>query len=649
MCGIAGFVLLDGIGPNGVATEDERRGWLKAMCCAISHRGPDGHGIWMEGPVALGHRRLSVIDLANGAQPMVDAANRAVVTFNGEIYTFLELKDDLAGRGYRFLNCSDTEVLINAYLDQGKACLDRFEGMFAFALWDREQKILFAARDRFGKKPFFYTLQNGVFAFASELTALVRLPLLSLTVVPEDIAYFLAYEYVPTPRSIYSEVYKLPPGHYLILQDGRIRIESYWDMPPPDESGRCITAADEIDLAAELRCHMETAVRRRLVSDVPLGVFLSGGIDSSTVCAYMARMLPQVKSFSVAFTEASYNESSYVRAVTSMYATEHHEYVLSAEACGSLLPELMIRFDEPMADPSIVPTFLLSQMTRQDVTVALSGDGSDELFAGYEHYAAFVWAERYLALPRMLRKKVLEPLARRLPNSAGYVNPRMVAEKFIAGTDSPRWLRCQCWLAAFSGEAQDALWQPAEASGLNHSFFAQDLLFASTWKLYNHFSAKTPLAKLFYLFARQFMLDYILVKVDRCAMLNSLEVRTPFLDRDLSEFVCRLPVSLKLHGNTRKYLLKLAVEHLVPQKIRKRPKRGFLIPTAQWLKESLRPLLEELCAEPRIKAQGLFEHSVLRRMMDEHFTGVVDHRKELWTMLVLQLWLKEHNPSIAKS
>uniref|UniRef100_I2PYD1 asparagine synthase (glutamine-hydrolyzing) n=1 Tax=Desulfovibrio sp. U5L TaxID=596152 RepID=I2PYD1_9BACT len=634
MCGIAGFVW-----PNHASLPPEatRLEWLSAMTGTLAHRGPDGEGLVLEGPAALGHRRLSIIDLAAGSQPMEDPTGRVVVTFNGEIYNYRELKARYAARGFRFRTNSDTEAILAAWLLDGPAGLDDLEGMFAFALWDKATHTLFAARDRFGKKPFYYTLQDGVLAFASELSSLRQLPFLRLQTPVSALMRFAAYEYVPTPETIYRDVYKLKPGHSLLFRDGRLTTAAYWDMPLPGPEPE----ASEVELCDRLRLLLAQAVKRRLVADVPLGVFLSGGIDSSTVAALTAGMVSRIKTFSIGFSEASYDESRYARLVASRFATDHHERILSADACGSLLPEIVARFDEPMADPSIVPTYLLSQVTRENVTVALGGDGPDELFYGYEYFPAFNLAAGYDRLPPFLRRRVIEPLARLLPHSAGYVNPRFVADTFLAGAAAPPWLRVQTWLSAFTAEAQAHLWRHP-APGL----LAPENLFAPTRDLFEAYPAEDRLARVGYAFARQYMLDYILVKVDRCSMMHSLEVRAPFLDRDVAEFICRLPSRYKLRGTKRKYLLKKAVAGLLPKEILGRGKRGFLIPVASWLRGQLRPQVDALLGEKHLREQGLFDPKEVGRLVAEHVGGAADHRKKLWTLLVLQLWLDHHKPDI---
>ena len=638
MCGIAGFYQLD-----DSPLPPESRQWLEGMTRAMRHRGPDGQGLWHEGCVALGHRRLSIIDLSTGGQPMSDPSGRVTVTFNGEIYNFAEIREELRRKGHAFLTSSDTEVILHGWLEWGTACLSRFEGMFAFALWDAGERTLFCARDRFGKKPFFYTVQQGRFIFASELTALARFPELRLSVHPHALMRYLAYEYAPTPSCIYQEVRKLPPAHFLMVRDGDVRMERYWDMPVPEPA-----QASEGDLASTLRTLLDKAVQRRMVSDVPLGVFLSGGIDSSIVAGLMAAHAPRIKTFSIGFEEASYDESRYARIVAQRYGTEHHERILSAKECAHILPEVVSRLDEPMADASIAPTYLLSGVTREKVTVALGGDGADELLAGYEHYIGFKLAEWYRRAPAALRKGCIEPLTRLLPASAGYINPRLAVATFLEGAYAPAWLRVQTMLTAFTPDMQRALWGPRGTD----DFLEPERLFAPTREQYEHWPrtlrGATPLARAFHVYVRQFLLDDILVKVDRCSMMHSLEVRAPFLDRDVAEFVARLPVSYKLHGFQRKYLLKKACADVLPPEILTRNKRGFQIPVAAWLRGELRPLVEELLGEDFLRRQGVFHAPAVRRLVDEHVSGRADLRKPLWTLLVLQLWWKENRPCLAE-
>lgn len=638
MCGIAGICQVD-----ASPLTPEAGQWVKAMTDRMSHRGPDGEGQWSSGPVCLGHRRLSIIDLSGGGQPMHSADGQMTVTFNGEIYNYAELKEQLTALGGQFQTSSDTEVILEGYRIWGPDCLARFDGMFAFALWDNQQRRLFCARDRFGKKPFFYTVQHGRLYFASELTGIEQLRHLSLTMNPQAVMRYLAYEYVPTPHSVYTEVQSLPPSHMLLLQDGNLSISRYWDMPMPDESDN----RSNNELCEELRFLLSRAVRRRMVSDVPLGVFLSGGIDSSIVAGLMARQSSTaIKTFSIGFSEASYDESRYARIVAKTFATDHHERVLSAEECADTLPGIISRMDVPMADASVAPTWLLSGVTREKVTVALGGDGADELWAGYEHYIGFKVAQWYNAAPSALRKGIIEPLAQLLPSSAGYINPRLAVATFLRAAHAPAWQRVQTMLTAFTPDMQESILDSA-FKAQQPGFLAPEVLFAPTREHYDHWqpqNAATPLARAFHVYARQFMLDDILVKVDRCSMLHSLEVRAPFLDKDAAEFAARLPVSRKLHGFKRKWLLKKAFAELLPDEILYRNKRGFQIPVAQWLRGRMRPLMEDLLSESTLKAQGIFNHQAVRALMDEHVSGRADLRKPLWTLLVFQLWWRARHP-----
>lgn len=644
MCGIAGILQL-----NGESLPGEALTAVKSMTDRMRHRGPDGEGQWLYGSICLGHRRLSIIDLAGGEQPMLDDSGNACIVFNGEIYNYIDLKKDFTAKGLRFRTNSDTEAILAAWRLYGTDCVQYLEGMFAFALWDRERKTLFAARDQFGKKPFYYAIQNGFFIFASELTAFAALqgrdfpPSFSMRADPLAIMRYLAYEYVPVPQTIYSEIFSLEPSHCLLVENGEIRLSRWWEMPAPFPRMRF----SEEEAERRLYELMKRSVRMRMVSDVPLGVFLSGGIDSSIVAGLMAMQSDRpVRTFSIGFREASYDESSYARHVAEYFHTDHYEKILSADECANRLPEIASRMDTPMADASNAPTWLLSQLAREHVTVALGGDGADELWAGYEHYIGFRLALLYNRLPEWLRRKIIEPLCRLLPASAGYINPRLAVETFFAGTRAPDWLRVQTMLTAIDFAEQQNLitkeWQ-------NSFGVSMDRLFEPTRRHYEHWldlPGASPLARAFHVYVRQFMLDDILVKVDRCSMLHSLEVRAPFLDKKTAEFVSRLPINCKLRGFKRKYLLKKAFASLLPEKILKRNKRGFQIPVAAWLRGRLKPLLQEMLSEDRLKRQSIFNGREAARLMEEHFSGRKDLRKPLWTLLVFQLWWEANRPAL---
>ncbi|MGC8603981.1 MAG: asparagine synthase (glutamine-hydrolyzing), partial [Desulfomonilaceae bacterium] len=440
-------------------------------------------------------------------------------------------------------------------------------------------------------------------------------------------------------NSIYKNVFKLKPGHFLTFKNGAISTQCYWDLPIPNGQ---INLSEE-ECCRKIKSLLSLAIKKRLVSDVPLGVFLSGGIDSSAVVALMNEHVsgPEIKTFSIGFSESSYDESPYSRLVADKFQTDHYEETLSAVDAGSLLPEIVSRQDEPMSDPSMIPTFLLSQITRKKVTVALGGDGGDELFAGYEYYTGAILANYYLKLPEFVRAKLLKPFCGLLPLSTGYVSPRHVMQKFMRGADAPEWLRSQIWVGAFSEEFERELWT-------NFPFPVSDSegLYRETKNLFQNFNSTNSLDKVFYLFAKQYLLDYILVKVDRCSMMHSLEVRAPFLDKELVEFVFSLPSKMKIKKFNRKYLLKKALKNYLPRSILHRKKRGFLIPTALWLKQNLRPLVEETLGFSNLKKQGLFRSNVVAEMITKHNQGKMDYRKELWTLLVLQLWLRSNPENI---
>lgn len=646
MCGIAGILRLDGGQLPGPALDA-----VKAMTDSMTWRGPDGEGQWLDGPVCLGHRRLSIIDIAGGSQPMSYADGRLHIVFNGEIYNFRELRSDLEKNGASFRTNCDTEVILAAYEHYGDDCLDYLEGMFAFALWDSRNSKLFCARDHFGKKPFYYTIQNGYLAFASELGALTVLrgghgiQEFSFRVDPSALTRYLAYEYVPTPQCIYAEVRVLEPSHCMTLENGKCSVRRFWDLPMPATK----MPAPERELSGELYRLMGRATKMRMVSDVPLGVFLSGGIDSTIVAGLMSSFsLKPIQSFSIGFKEQSYDESGYARIAARAYGADHHERILSAEECADELPGIVRRMDTPMADASCAPTWLLAALARENVTVALGGDGADELWAGYEHYIGFRIAELYNDLPRWLRKNVIERLVRLLPESAGYINPRLAVSTFLRGASAPAWQRVQTMLTAFTPAMErkiiDANWLRAYGNDL----LDNDVLFSPTRAQYDHWQAAdgtTPLARAFHVYARQFMLDDILVKVDRCTMLHSLETRSPFLDKKVSEFVAALPVNCKLRGFKRKYLLKKTFAKLLPPKILGRNKRGFQIPVAAWLRGKLKPLLLELLSPEFLKKQAIFNSFAVDDMMQKHFSEKYDFRKPLWTLLVFQLWWQANKPS----
>ena len=638
MCGIAGIFSLN---RHPLTHADEEA--VQKMIARLTHRGPDGYGVLRKGPICLGHRRLAIIDLEGGAQPMESSDALTSIVFNGEIYNFGDLRLELESLGVRFRTNSDTEVILEAYQNYGLNAVKKLEGMFAYALFDRRNYTLTLARDRFGKKPLFYTIQQGKCFFASEITSLLCLKELSFHLDPEAIPRFLAYEYVPEPQTIFKEISSLLPAHTLTLGSGTVLQRRYWDLPYPTD-----TCQDINDICQNLRDHLKLAVKRRMISDVPLGVFLSGGLDSSIVTALMAQESVQpVKTFAIGFREASYDESGYAQIVAKAYATDHHEEILDASVCADLLPEIVRKMDVPMADASVAPTYLLSKITRQSVTVALGGDGSDELFAGYENYAAYQIALFYQKFPTII-KKIIEKISAHLPKSQGYVNLNLAMETFLNGAKAADWLRIERLLCAFYSDRLQSILAPAFKETLTPHSLEDDALFASTKLEYNHWpkGAASPLARAFHVYARQFLPQDILVKVDRCSMLNSLEVRAPFLDTNVAEFTAKLPLSFKMAGLKGKWILRKAMADILPKAILHRNKRGFQIPVAAWLRTKMRPLVLELLEPKRLKEQGIFQIDAIERLKSEHLEGYADHRKPLWALLVLQLWLESHQIAI---
>jgi asparagine synthase (glutamine-hydrolysing) len=619
MCGICGIV-------ERHDPVDQQA--LRRMTAALRHRGPDDEGFYFStapsaAGVGLGFRRLSIIDLVTGNQPIANEDGSVQVVFNGEIYNYRELRSELEARGHRLATESDTEVIVHQYEELGSRCFARLNGMFALALWDANRSELVLARDRFGKKPLYYADLGGSLLFGSELKSLLEHPRCPRDLDLDALSRYLALEYVPTPYSIFAGVRKLPGGHVLRWRDGGVSIEQFWDLGlDPDDPPRPAEAYVE-----EFRELLRAAVRRRLVSDVPLGAFLSGGIDSSSVVAMMVDALPAkaVKTFSVGFEERSFDESLHARRVAAHFGTDHHEEVFTPRVMLDTLPTVVDWLDEPFGDASILPTYLLSRFTREHVTVALGGDGSDELLAGYPTFPADRLA-RFYRVPRLLHSNVIVPLADRLPVSTANFSFDFKLKRFLRAAGSREDVRHPLWLGSFTPDEQAALL--AETPG--DPFVEQRRVLAQ--------GGSDRLGRLIYLYAKTYLQDDILVKVDRASMACSLEVRAPFLDVELVEFLARVPSRLKLHRLDTKHLLKRAMGDVLPTGIAERAKKGFGIPVGAWFKGELREaLLDELSPE-RIRQQGLFQPAEVDRLISEHLSGRRDHRKQLWTLFVFQLW-----------
>jgi asparagine synthase (glutamine-hydrolysing) len=621
MCGICGKVYFDHQYP---VTRQE----LLVMSNTLVHRGPDGDGVWTAGNVGLAHRRLAIIDLRTVAsQPMSNEDGSVWITFNGEIYNFRELRTDLEARGHVFRTASDTEVIVHAYEEYGRQCLERLRGMFAFAIWDARKRLLFLARDRVGKKPLFYYLGRDRFLFASEIKALLTDPAVPAEPDPMALDHFLALQYIPAPLTAFRGVRKLPPAHWLEVRDGRIEMGRYWKLQYTPK--RQVTLVEAV---AELRWRFAEAVRLRLVSDVPLGVFLSGGVDSSAVVAAMTQEMGHpVQTFSVGFEDASFDERPFARQVAERYRTTHTELVVKAPVTD-ILPQLVWHYDEPFGDASAVPSYAIAALTSQHVTVVLNGDGGDENFAGYEWYVKDLFVRRGEILPLWLRRWMAS-WGQRV--SSARKQPRLVQKitqlaQLLALSPARRYAY---WMEHFSPEARQRLYMPAFGAAVIGS--NPEGLFA---EVFEQGDTEEWVDTMLDADVNLFLPEDLLVKVDRATMAHSLEARSPFLDHVLMEFVASLPSHLKLAGRQQKRVLKTALRDVLPDVVLKRPKMGFCVPLERWFREELREMAYDVLLAPCATQRGYFRPQAVGKLLDAHCRGEANHAKYLWDLLVLELW-----------
>jgi asparagine synthase (glutamine-hydrolysing) len=624
MCGITGWINL-----SSTEQADGSRGVLHSMCEAIVHRGPDSEGIWMDDTVALGMRRLSIIDLATGDQPVFSEDKSIVAMQNGELYNYRDVRRDLEKKGHRFVTQTDTEIIPHLYEQYGEAFVEHLNGMFAIALWDPQKKKLMLARDRFGEKPLYYGIFDGKLLYASEPKALLAHPSVKRELDLNSLREYLSFDYVPAPRSIYKGISKLPAAHILVVENGEVRTRRYWNLTWQKDGD-----TPSMDRAAvELRELLSNAVRMRLVSDVPLGILLSGGVDSSTIAAFAVQHATEkVKTFSIGFEEDSFDESKYARQVAHHLGTEHYEATLSVDTAADLIDDIGAWLDEPLSDGSLIPTFMLSSFVRHHVTVALGGDGGDELFAGYPMYYGHKVARAYNRVPSFIRSGVVAPIVNRLPVSTDNLSFEYKAKRFVRSSDWDIVRRHHSWFGSFSLDEQQQL-------------LTEDVRSATTADVYKDAremlalcDATDDVERMQFLDINFYMAEDILTKVDRAAMAVSLETRAPFLDPRVGQFAASLPLSYKLHGSKGKYILKKALEPLLPANILHRKKKGFGIPIASWLKGRLNPLMHDLLHERRLREQGLFRPEFVSQLIREHESGAASHHKQLWTLLVYQLW-----------
>lgn len=624
MCGICGRVQFDG--------HPVERRLVADMCATLLHRGPDGEGIYTAPHIGLGQRRLSIIDLSPEATgPLSNEDGSLWVTFNGEIYNFRELRTELVERGHSFRTRTDTEVLVHLYEEYGTECLDRLRGMFAFGLWDARSQRLFAARDRLGKKPLYYARTPTAFVFGSEIKAITVDPDVRIAPNYRAIDDYLTFQYVPSPFTAFDGIYLLPPAHYLVCDArGALKTQRYWDIPLTPQR----KATSAADLAEELLQRLREAVRARLVADVPLGAFLSGGIDSSMVVALMAELSERpVKTFSIGFDDEAYNELPYARQVAQRFGTEHHEFVVSPDLVD-VLPKLVWHYNQPFADSSALPTYYVSKLSRQHVTVALSGDGGDENFAGYDNYARVAAWERADVVPAPVRRTLGTALSGVL-DQLPYTNTTARIGWLLAmfGASLPQRYVLQSSIlkpqekhACYTPRFWDLVYARPEAAGPTVFPWRADV---------------DPLGWMMRHDQRYYLPDCLMVKTDIASMANSLEVRCPLLDHTFIEFTATIPSALKRNASGGKVIFKRAAQHLLPPEVLTRRKTGFGVPLAKWFRGELIDLLHGTLLDDRALRRNLFEPRFLSRMVEEQTTGRRDWSNRLWALLILELWLRE--------
>ncbi len=630
MCGICGVVNLD---PQAAVDSDV----LTAMNLTIRHRGPDDDGTFVDRGVGLAIRRLSIIDLAGGHQPVHNEQKTVWTVFNGEIYNFRDLKTRLEAQGHHFYTKTDTETLVHAYEQHGEEFVKQLNGMFGFAIWDSAARKLILARDRMGIKPLYYTLVNGTLIFGSELRAVMAHPAVARRLNLEALSAYLAYEYVPTPLSIIEGVHKLPPGHVLVFDAAGLRVLPYWTLEL--EHSEEPSKKTEEEYAEELSERLRESVRMELMSDVPLGVFLSGGIDSSSLAVMMSQLNPgQVQSFSVRFEDQSFDESTYARQVAQHLGIQHHETTLEPKVMLELVPKLPDILDEPQGDSSLIPTFLLCQFAREHVKVALGGDGGDELLAGYDMMPGHRLMSYYQhAIPYPLRRYVVSPAVRHIPVSMNNLTFDFKAKRFVSGDGAPPEERHQRWLGSFVPEQLGQLLSQDTVSALDG---------ADPYSFVRHHwaecHAKQTLNKVLYLDTKMYLDGTILTKLDRASMAVSLEARVPLLNSVFVDFATRVPMQYKLKGLTTKYIFRKAMQPYLPANILKRKKKGFNMPVAKWLNKELRPLATDVFSESRLRQRGIFNPEYVGQLLREHQAGIKDNRKLLWTLLAFELWAEKN-------
>lgn len=624
MCGICGVLNFDR--EDHVLESD-----IRCMCKVITHRGPDDEGIFVKKNIGIGMRRLSIIDLSTGRQPISNEDGTIWIVFNGEIYNHQEIRQELIKKGHRFKTKSDTESILHAYEEYGEDCPQKLNGMFGFGIWDGRKNRLFLARDRLGIKPLYYYKDHKRLIFGSELKSILQIKNVPRTVNLKALDNFLTFEYVPAPLSIFKGISKLQPAHSLTWDNGDTRIKNYWNFSFKPNS------SSEDEICEEFRELLRDSVKIRLMSDVPLGAFLSGGLDSSTIVAFMADLVNQpVKTFSIGFKDSSYNELRYAKIIANKFQTEHHEFTIEPSAID--LTENLVKnyVDEPFGDFSLFPTYLVSKMAREYVKVVLSGDGGDELLAGYDAYIAHKFGTYYLKLPKFVRKYVINAILNKIPpteKKKGLINR---VKRFVEGTELPDDLQHARWMIFLTELERRQLYTESCLEKIEEN---------DPYDFIRYFFKTAPsndnLDCQQYVDINTYMVDDILVKVDRMSMATSLEARVPFLDHRLVEFMASVPSRLKLAGLSHqktKYLLKKAMSDILPSEIIYRGKEGFSIPIKNWLKNDLKPMITEVLSPERIKSEGFFNPNYVEQLKLEHLNNTQNHSHRLWALMMFGIW-----------
>jgi asparagine synthase (glutamine-hydrolysing) len=620
MCGIVGFVRNDG--------EAIDEALLTRMCDAIRHRGPDDDGYYVNGPVGLAMRRLAIIDIKSGQQPIHNQDRSSWIVFNGEIYNYLELRAKLEKLGHKFYTNSDTEAIVHAYDQYGVDCPKHLRGMFAFAIWNEKKQELFLARDRVGKKPLLYALVNGQLIFGSEFTALLLHPDVSREIQPEALDYYLSFMCIPAPLTAYRAIRKLEPGHWLRWRKGEIETERYWQ---PDFTKKLDISEEEA--GQRTVAILRDAVKVRLMSEVPLGAFLSGGIDSSAVVALMSQESSErVKTFSIGFDEQDFSELHHARRIAEHVGADHHEFIVRPDAV-EVLPLLVEHYGEPYADSSAVPTYYVAKETRKHVTVALNGDGGDESFAGYDRYIAMGLTEKYRRVPSLLRESLIKETVNLIPTSPTKRNRVNSAKRMLAAVSRPKVDRYTHWVSVFNDEMKQPLYS---------DFFREQTSDANATRVVAEWFKRANgigiLDAMLLTDQMTYLPNDLLVKVDIATMAVSLEARAPFLDHHVIEFAASLPQKFKLRGLTSKYLLKKVLRKLLPSENLNRRKMGFGVPIGHWFRGKMQPFLREVVLSDKALRRGLFRPEAVRQLVELHARGERDYSHQLWTLLMLELW-----------